>query len=117
MGGSIFSFGGAPIGRPELMAAQSKTPGKTESGAVEATRSGSAEVDVFRARVKSMTPAVSGRGRLIFAMDATMSRQPTWDLALKLQADMFRAGKAAGGPAVEVGHFPGRHEHGAGKRA
>ena len=57
------------------MAAQSKTPVKTESGgAVETARSSGAEVDAFLARVKSMTPAVSGRGRLIFAMDATMSR-------------------------------------------
>ena len=30
------------------------------------------------------------RGRLIFALDATMSRQPTWDTACALQADMFR---------------------------
>ena len=75
------------------MAAQSKTPVKTESGgAVETQRSSGAEVDAFLTRVKSMTPTtVSGRGRLIFAMDATMSRQPTWDLALKLQADMFGA--------------------------
>ena len=29
-------------------------------------------------------------GRLVFALDATMSRQPTWDIACTLQADMFR---------------------------
>lgn len=29
------------------------------------------------------------RGRLIFALDATGSRQPTWDLACQLQADIF----------------------------
>ena len=68
------------------MAAQSKTPVRTEKGAIETTRSSGAEVDAFLTRVKSMTPTtVSGRGRLIFAMDATMSRQPAWDLALKLQ--------------------------------
>ena len=46
------------------MAAQSKTPVKTESGgAVETARSSGAEVDAFLARVKSMTPTtVSGRG-------------------------------------------------------
>jgi hypothetical protein len=30
-------------------------------------------------------------GRLLFALDATMSRQPTWDLACKLQGEMFAA--------------------------
>lgn len=29
------------------------------------------------------------RGRLLFALDATMSRQPTWDMACTLQASMF----------------------------
>jgi hypothetical protein len=33
----------------------------------------------------------ASRGRLIFAIDATASRQPTWDLAARLQSDMFRA--------------------------
>ena len=93
------------------MAAQSKTPVKTESGgAVETAHSSGAEVDAFLARVKSMTPAVSGRGRLIFAMDATMSRQPTWDLALKLQADMFRAVKEVGGLDVQLVYFRGLSE-------
>ena len=31
------------------------------------------------------------RGRLLFALDATMSRQPTWDLACSLQSEMFAA--------------------------
>ncbi|MGB6923986.1 MAG: VWA domain-containing protein, partial [Methyloceanibacter sp.] len=84
------------------MAAQSKTPAKKKSGTVEAPRSSGAEVETFLTRVKSMTPAVAGRGRLIFAMDATMSRQPTWDLALELQAEMFRAVKEVGGLDVQL---------------
>jgi hypothetical protein len=40
----------------------------------------------FRRRV-----APGGRGRLILAIDATASRQPTWDLAVKLQGEMFEA--------------------------
>src|SRR6478736_9867261 len=92
------------------MAAQSKTPVKTEKGAVETSRSSGAEVDAFLARVKSMTPVVSGRGRLIFAMDATMSRQPTWDLALKLQGDMFQAVKDVGGLDVQLVYFRGFNE-------
>ncbi|HKA47086.1 MAG TPA: VWA domain-containing protein [Methyloceanibacter sp.] len=93
------------------MAAQSKTPVQTESGGVvETSRSSGAEVEDFLARVKSMTPASSGRGRLIFAMDATMSRQPTWDLALKLQAEMFRAVKEVGGLDVQLVYFRGLSE-------
>ena len=94
------------------MAAQSKTPVKTESGgAVETQRSSGAEVDAFLTRVKSMTPTtVSGRGRLIFAMDATMSRQPTWDMALKLQGDMFSAVKEVGGLDVQLVYFRGLGE-------
>ena len=40
------------------------------------------EIDAFLEKVKSIGPASAaegGRGRLIFALDATMSRQPTWD--------------------------------------
>jgi hypothetical protein len=92
------------------MAAQSKTPVTQGTGAVDARSSSGAEVDAFLAQVKTMTPAVSGRGRLIFAMDATMSRQPSWDLALKLQADMFRAVKEVGGLDVQLVYFRGLSE-------
>ena len=92
------------------MAVQSKTPVKKETGAVDTSRSKGAEIDNFLTQVKAMTPAISGRGRLIFAMDATMSRQPTWDLALKLQADMFHAVKQAGGLDVQLVYFRGMNE-------
>lgn len=36
-------------------------------------------------------PKSAEHGRLLFALDATMSRQPTWDLACSLQAEMFKA--------------------------
>jgi hypothetical protein len=89
------------------MAAQSKTPVKKEDAPVEAPLSDGAEVNAFLARMKTSAPAGSGRGRLIFAMDATMSRQPTWDLALGLQADMFRAVKEVGGLDVQLVYFRG----------
>jgi len=93
------------------MAARSKTPAKTEGGTVEPARSSGTEIDAFLAKVKTMTPAtVAGRGRLIFAMDATMSRQPTWDLALELQGDMFRAVKEVGGLDVQLVYFRGHGE-------
>lgn len=89
------------------MAAQPKTPVKRGSGAVESPISSDAAVEAFLARMKDITPASSGRGRLIFAMDATMSRQPTWDLALGLQAEMFRAVKDVGGLDVQLVYFRG----------
>lgn len=68
------------------MPAQSKTPVKMESRPVEPARSSDADVDAFLTRLNAVAPVSSeGRGRLIFAMDATMSRQPTWDLASTLR--------------------------------
>ena len=69
-----------------------------------------AEIDAFLAKVKSLGPASStqgARGRLIFALDATMSRQPTWDTACALQADMFREAAAVGGLDIQLVYFRG----------
>jgi hypothetical protein len=61
--------------------------------------------------MKELAPHTGvGRGRLIFAMDATMSRQPTWDMALALQAEMFKAVKAIGGLDVQLMYFRGNGE-------
>ena len=90
------------------MVVPSKTQTEKEARSVEAPRSSGAEVADFLARVSTTAPVSSGgRGRLIFAMDATMSRQPTWDLALGLQADMFHAVKEAGGLDVQLVYFRG----------
>jgi hypothetical protein len=87
--------------------AQPKAPARTERGAVAETRSTSVEVDSFLKEVRSLKPVGDGSGRLIFAMDATMSRQPTWDLALELQADMFEAVERVGGLDVQLVYFRG----------
>jgi hypothetical protein len=50
------------------------------------------------------------RGRLIFALDATASRQPTWDTAAQLQAEMFKAVAAIGGLDVQLVYFRGINE-------
>jgi hypothetical protein len=78
-------------------------------GEVAPSASTASEVADFIARVKAM-PNAGRRGRLIFAMDATMSRQPTWDMALELQAGMFEAVKAAGGLEVQLVYFRGAGE-------
>lgn len=66
------------------------------------------EIDAFLERVKSLGPSTnpSGkRGRLVFALDATMSRQPTWDSACALQADMFREAALIGGLDIQLVYF------------
>lgn len=68
-------------------------------------------VDAFlEAARKSPAVAGVGRGRLIFALDATMSRQPTWDLAQGLQQQMFAAAGALGGLDVQLVYFRGLSE-------
>jgi hypothetical protein len=70
-----------------------------------------AEIDAFLAQVRAApSAAASGNGRLIFAMDATMSRQPTWDMALQVQAEMFNAVKAVGCLDVKLVFFRGLDE-------
>ena len=81
------------------------------SNAPAARGSSDADVADFVRRIKELAPATAaGRGRLLFAMDATMSRQPTWDMALALQADMFQAVKAVGGLDVQLVYFRGNGE-------
>jgi hypothetical protein len=48
------------------------------------------------------------RGRLIFALDATMSRQPMWDMACTLQGKMFDA--VGGSLSVQLIYFRGLDE-------
>jgi hypothetical protein len=50
------------------------------------------------------------RGRLIFAADATASRQLTWDRAAQLQAQMFQTVAAIGGLDVQLVYFRGFDE-------
>jgi len=49
------------------------------------------EVDQFLEKIKhsSISKSQGARGRLIFSMDATASRQATWDQAISLQHAMF----------------------------
>src|SRR5258705_907447 len=96
---------------PDMPDAAATAPGKlpTEARQAPLARSAAAaDVADFVRRMKEVGPQVAvGRGRLIFAMDATMSRQPTWDMALALQAEMFHAVKAVGGLDVQLIYFRG----------
>ena len=66
------------------------------------------ELDAFLANIRGRTTAAAGtRGRLIFALDATMSREETWDLACQLQAEMFREVATAGGLDMQLVYYRG----------
>ena len=67
--------------------------------------SSSTEVAAFLTALKAAPPA--GAGRLVFALDATASRQPTWDQAMRVQDEMFRA---ATGLAVQLVYYRGLAE-------
>jgi len=72
-------------------------------------KSGKAAIDAFVQQVRS-TPAIKPgqqRGRLMFAMDATASREPSWDQACQIQAEMFTETTALGGLDVQLCYYRG----------
>lgn len=68
------------------------------------------QIAEFLSAAKAIVPGSAGSGRLAFALDATMSRQPTWDSACKLQAEMFDAVGKTGGLKVQLVYFRGLGE-------
>jgi hypothetical protein len=77
----------------------------------EAKPSTSEDIAAFVAKARAMSPhAAGGRGRLVFALDATMSRQPTWDMACALQADMFREAASLGSLDIRLVYYRGFNE-------
>lgn len=89
------------IGLASIMADErDNLPSKTSS---------SAEVEAFLNKV-ALTPtgkAPGQGGRLLFAIDATASREPTWDMACQIQAEMFRETAALGGLSVQLAFYRG----------
>ena len=65
------------------------------------------DISRFVDAIRSAPKPGAGRGRLIFAMDATMSRQPSWDRALAIQSEMFAETAAIGGLDVQLIYFRG----------
>ncbi|WPZ36652.1 vWA domain-containing protein [Thalassobaculum sp. OXR-137] len=70
------------------------------------------EIDAFLSTVRSMPaqPGTGRRGRLVFALDATASREPTWDRACHIQAEMFHQTAALGGLDVQLVFYRGYGE-------
>ena len=69
-----------------------------------ATLATAAELDEYIAGL----PATTGDGRLIFGLDATASRQPTWDTAARIQTEMFQ--EAGGDLDIKLIYFRGGNE-------
>jgi hypothetical protein len=80
--------------------------GKTDKGLQE--KSSSKDIASFLKAVGEVSLAQSGK--LIFALDATNSRQPTWDRAMNIQSSMFDAVGKAGGLSVQLVYFRGFDE-------
>lgn len=79
--------------------------------------SSQSEVSSFLEKVAS-TPVRTKQGsagRLIFAMDATASREPTWDAACHLQAQMFEETGKLGGLLIQLCYYRGFNDFQAGQ--
>jgi hypothetical protein len=75
------------------------------------SQSSGTEIDAFLTKAKQFAPVTgSAAGRMIFALDATMSRQPTWDMACALQGEMFSAVASVGNLSVQLVYFRGQRE-------
>ena len=68
--------------------------------------SSQSDVQNFLQKVAKM-PVSSGDARLIFSLDATASRQATWDTASQLQTEMFVSAQDLGGLQVQLCYFRG----------
>jgi len=83
--------------------------GKTDLAAE--SRSNQREIDAFLQQARDLAPPTdAASGRLIFALDATMSRQPTWDMACALQGEMFSSAAAVGNLSIQLVYFRGHRE-------
>jgi hypothetical protein len=87
-------------------------PARPHEATEPTAASSRAEIDRFLNTVKELGPAATAgqRGRLIFALDATLSRQPTWAQARKLQGDMFREAASVGGLDIQLVYYRGHGE-------
>lgn len=82
-----------------------RLPEAKAGGGKVASRSSASELAAFIRSARKLDPQTAGR--LIFSLDATMSRQPTWDRACQIQASMFDAVGKVGGLAVQLVYFRG----------
>jgi hypothetical protein len=75
--------------------------------AVAQTKSPRSEISAFLKAAKNAGSQSAGSGRIVLALDATMSRQPTWDLACSIQAEMFESVAGIGNLSMQLVYFRG----------
>jgi hypothetical protein len=75
-------------------------------------RSSRSDIDAFLKKAASLpvSKPTGQTGRLIFAMDATASREATWDRACHIQAEMFAETAALGGLEIQLCYYRGLKE-------
>lgn len=91
------------------MMSDNKPPATSANRQPAERRSATAEIEAFVRQARALAPG-NANGRLILALDATMSRQPTWDLACELQGQMFDAVGNTGRLNVQLVYFRGLGE-------
>src|SRR5262245_11326223 len=102
------------------MSGEPTKPGSGDAVSAKAEKSGTLpqaktstadDIAAFVAKARALSPHAPGaKGRLIFALDATMSRPPTWDMACSLQADMFREAASLGSLDIRLVYYRGYDE-------
>jgi len=81
---------------------RNKLPEQAASGAVQ---------DFLRKLAATPAPQPgAARGRLLFGMDATASREPTWDRACQIQGEMFAETASLGGLEIQLAFYRGFRE-------
>lgn len=70
-------------------------------------RSSSGEIDKFLKQSRDISRFASSQARLMFCIDATASRQPSWDQACQLQQEMFLATGNIASLSVQLCYYRG----------
>ena len=73
-------------------------------------RSSKGEIDAFLKKSRDITEFQQRQPRLLFAIDATASRQPTWDTACQQQQAMFLAASSTTSLRVQLCYYRGFNE-------
>ena len=70
------------------------------------------ELKAFLEQVAKAPMVTKGKlnGRLLFAMDATASREPMWDIASQIHAEMFESVANIGGLSIQLCYYHGFNE-------
>ena len=91
------------------MAMKQQRPPSIDRKPLEPQTRDQGSVDAF-VEALGRAPRPVGSGRLLFALDATLSRQRTWDRAMHIQSSMFTEASAVNGLAMKLIYFRGFNE-------